>query len=214
MEIKQALTEMDAFDDDQWTAEGLPKLDYLSGQVGEKVTRAEIMGIAPHFTRANMEIPGQEEEANAEEEGLREGSEEVTSTNLEKYLSEEPMEPRVFATFMQGVTSKELTAFEAVLFEQMKELEKQKTVAEELHRRVKVAASIVKARIRSDLPDMSNQQAIQAYIKSQNKIKGEQVEATRDLLSKIDLKKLDPRAPIDRAFARKTQRGAQRPTRV
>lgn len=207
MEIKEALAQLDAFDDDQWTADGLPKLDVVSGMVGERVTRQQVTDAAPQFNRENMETD------DAEEEGLREEEGEVTSDNLTEYLSGEPMQQRQFAHFLSKVSKEELTAFEAVLNDQLEELEERRAKTEDLYQRVKVSRSLVRNRIRVDMPDMSNQEAIRAYISRSHQVKSEKAEVSRDLLSKIDINALDPRAPIDRAFARKLQRGTKRPER-
>ena len=137
----------------------------------------------------------------------------MTSDNLTEYLAQEPMTHRQFAHFLNKVESEELTAFEAVLEDQLEELDQRRSKTEDLYQRVKIAKTMVKNRIKAEIPDMSNQEAIKAYIKSQSAVKAKKTEATRDLLSKIDIKTLDPRAPIDRAFARKMQRGTQRPVR-
>lgn len=55
MNIREALAQMDSMDDDQWTGDGLPKVDFVSGLMGKNVTRKEITDAAPHFSRSNME---------------------------------------------------------------------------------------------------------------------------------------------------------------
>ena len=63
---------------------------------------------------------------------------------------------------------------------------------------------------------MNNQQAIQEYIKRSQANRAAKNSAIQQILggAKLsDLVKLDPRAAIDRAFARKTARGGNRPTR-
>jgi hypothetical protein len=70
---------------------------------------------------------------------------------------------------------------------------------------------MVKSRINREIPDISDREANQNYLKSQAEIRAKKKEATVQLLKGIKLSDLDPRAPIDRAFARKTARGTQRP---
>lgn len=55
MNIREALGQLDSIDDDQWTGEGLPKVDVVSSILGRTTTRKEITDAAPHFTRTNAE---------------------------------------------------------------------------------------------------------------------------------------------------------------
>lgn len=213
MELREVLSGMDSMDDEQWTAEGLPKLEYVSEQFGEKVSRKDIMDVAPQFTRANMEVLNSEESTDAEEEGVRQEEGEVNESNLRFLASRQPMTEREFAELMRKVASNELTAFESYLVDQLLEFERSISELEELRNRAKRSLAMVRSRIKREIPDLTNQQAIQSYIASQNASRKAKSEYTRDLLSKIDVRSLDPRAPIDRAMARKNVRGAQRPTR-
>lgn len=49
--IKAALAQLDPLDDDQWTADGAPKVETVSGLVGEAVKRQDIVNAAPDFNR-------------------------------------------------------------------------------------------------------------------------------------------------------------------
>jgi len=52
MNIVEALNTLDPKNDDQWTADGLPRMDVVEGLVGDKsITRADVTNAAPDFTR-------------------------------------------------------------------------------------------------------------------------------------------------------------------
>jgi hypothetical protein len=71
--------------------------------------------------------------------------------------------------------------------------------------------TLVKSRIQREIPDISDREANMAYLKSQLEQRARKKAFTNEVLKGIKLSDLDPRAPIDRAFARKTARGTQRP---
>jgi len=49
--ILAALAQLDPLDDDQWTADGAPKVEIVTGLVGETVKRQDIVNAAPDFNR-------------------------------------------------------------------------------------------------------------------------------------------------------------------
>lgn len=49
--ILAALAQLDPLDDDQWTTDGSPKVETVSGLVGEAVKRQDIVNAAPDFNR-------------------------------------------------------------------------------------------------------------------------------------------------------------------
>jgi hypothetical protein len=54
--IVEALQKLDPQNDNQWTQDGLPKLDALKFLVGDTVTREQVQEAAPDFTRTNTTI--------------------------------------------------------------------------------------------------------------------------------------------------------------
>ncbi len=79
--IRETLLNMDAMDDDQWTNDGAPKVEVVA-EAGnfDKLTRAEIIDAAPKFSREDFDVTVEKEEnTDAEEEGVREGQEEVNT---------------------------------------------------------------------------------------------------------------------------------------
>lgn len=54
--IVEALKKLDPQNDNQWTQDGLPKLDALKFTIGEAVTREQVQEAAPDFSRTNTSI--------------------------------------------------------------------------------------------------------------------------------------------------------------
>jgi len=74
-QIRKALSEMDALDDDQWTTDGAPKVDVVADAANLKeLKRAEIINAAPKFNRENFDLDFEAEEPEAEEEAPMEGN--------------------------------------------------------------------------------------------------------------------------------------------
>lgn len=72
--LEKALLALDTTNPDNWTNDGLPRLDVLKNSLGKTVTRMEIHAIAPGFCRdnpviKNSEQPAPEGELNSVAEG-------------------------------------------------------------------------------------------------------------------------------------------------
>jgi len=224
MDIKEALAQLDTMEDDQWTADGAPATSAVSEILGRKVTRAEITDAAPKFSRSNTDLTEIEEETtDAEEEGLREGKEEVTTDEpvdasiLDEFVEMEPMLPNEFAEkVLKKADPRLLPQIETMLAEQLQAVEAKEKEVEEMKRKVKLSKALTQTWIKQLVPDMSNQEAIQAYIRASQAnraAKAAEIQQVLGGLKPADIAKLDPRATIDKAFARKTARGGQRPVR-
>lgn len=218
MNIKEALVQLDALDDEQWTQDGAPKTDVVSELVGKKVSRAEIIDAAPKFSRENQDLTIEEETKAPEQPPVIETETGPLDTSLLKAFSEmEPMLPQELADKVLKDLPKELLPeVEKLLIGQIAELAARQKEVDEMSRKLKLSLSTARTWIKALIPDMSNQQAIQAYIKVSAENRNAKAKAVHDALGGMkitDLVKLDPRAAIDRAFARKTARGGQRPMR-
>lgn len=216
MDIREALSQLDTMDDDLWTANGDPKVDAVEKLVGEDISRQDIINAAPGFKRENPVVPDQEEaqpeESTSEEEQGDEPDPKVM-TQLQELVQEEPKEEQEFSQFLSGFPRQGLPELETLLIEQSQAAERAQKQAEEIRRRTKIALSMTRSRIRLEMPDMSNQEAIREYIESQNQQRADRVARSREILRGVNPKDLDPRATIDKSMARKTNRGAKRPTR-
>jgi hypothetical protein len=222
MDIKEALAQLDSMEDSHWTADGAPATQAVSDLIGQKVTRAQITDAAPKFSRENMDLTEIEEETTDAEEGLREGQEEVTdepvdASILAEFAEMEPMLPNEFADkVLQKADPRLLPQIETMLTEQLQAIEAKEKEVEEMKRKVKLSKALTVTWIKQLVPDMSNQEAIQAYIRSSQEnraAKAAEIQKVLGGLKPADIAKLDPRAAIDKAFARKTARGGQRPVR-
>lgn len=64
--IIEALLKLDVGNDNQWTQDGLPKLESLKFHIGESVTREQVNEAAPGFTRSNP-VVGESKDATSTE---------------------------------------------------------------------------------------------------------------------------------------------------
>lgn len=55
--ILQALAALDVANDENWTTEGLPRLDVLKDLTGQQITRVALQELAPGFSRVNPVLP-------------------------------------------------------------------------------------------------------------------------------------------------------------
>lgn len=218
MNIKEALGQLDALDDDQWTQDGAPKTDVVSELVGKKVSRAEIIEAAPKFSRENQDLIDENEQKPQIIDDQEEPALVVIDTELlEAFAEMEPMLPQELADKVLKDLPKELLPeVEKLIIGQIAEMAARQKEMDEMNRKLKLSLATTRLWIKTLIPDMSNQQAIQAYIKASTENRNKKAKAVHDALGGMkitDLVKLDPRAAIDRAFARKTARGVQRPSR-
>lgn len=215
MDIKQALSKLDSMDDSHWTSDGAPAVEAVSNILGKKVTRAEIISAAPKFTRENMELDIETEE-KSEEEKTDENTE-VDVSILKNFSEEEPMLPQELVDkYLKKMDPRLLPELENLLTQQIGVIELKEKELEEMKRKVKLCKATVTTWIKKLVPDMSNQEAIQAYIRASQENRMKKVMQIKQVLGGLnpsDLAKLDPRSAIDKAFARKTGRGGQRPVR-
>ena len=219
MDIKEALASLDALDDEQWTQDGAPKTDVVSELVGHKVSRAEIIEAAPKFSRENMVLEDEKANDDEKEPEVEADPDETVIDNsvLEAFAEMDPMLPEELAAkVLSKIDPMQLESVEKLLIEQIAvSAAKQKDI-DEMNRRLKLSLATTRLWIKRLVPDMNNQQAIQEYIKQSQANRAAKNSAIQQILggAKLsDLVKLDPRAAIDRAFARKTARGGNRPTR-
>lgn len=211
MDIREALSQLDTLNDDHWTGEGAPKIDAVKELLGRPVTRQDIINAAPHFSREN---PIVEEEKSDAEEGQGQGlAEEVIfdSSLLDEFADRDPMDVNSFLGFLATVPKEGLQELLEILQDQQKGIVDNRKKLDEMDLRIRGAVLHTKARIKREIPDVSDREANMAYIKRQQELRAAKHAATHALLKGVDLKTLDPRAPIDRAMARKTQRGTNRP---
>lgn len=191
--ILAALRDLDVLDDDQWTTDGSPKVEFVSKIVGSPVTRQEIFDASPGFNRSKT----LNEEVEKEEEKV-------------------PDEGWSYESFKAHVYSLKKDNLESG----MKEVEEaQKSVQEKIDallltkEQMSRSISIFRQRISEVFPNATNGEAIRAFIESQTKARADRAATRNEILKSISPKDLDPRAPIDVAMSRKNSRGSARPIR-
>jgi len=221
--IVEAFAGMDALDDDQWTQNGDPLVDYLKEKTGiEVLTRQEIFEADPSFNRKKLMDGGNAEESNDEEEtsGEKVNDEEIDleiDTSSAGILADfdEPLPEKEFAQFIRGVPKEDLEEIESLIMQQQTEVTRNVERLNDLRNRLKMSLMFVQSRIKTELPMQSNPEAIRAYIDSQNQQRAERSAKQKAVMSQFgSLKDINPHSPLDQAMARKTKRGGKRPVRA
>ena len=207
MDLREALSQLDTLNDDHWTAEGAPKIDAVKEIVGGPVTRQDIINAAPHFTRENPIV-----EDEIKEDPVQPADGELPEDFFDAFAEQKPMDVNRFLGFLQTVPKEGLLELKDILDEQHKAVTDGRKDLEEMDRRLRQNLMYVKARIQNEIPDISDREANQAYIRKQQELRLQKHAAATALLKGVDPKMLDPRSVLDRAMARKTARGGKRPT--
>ena len=208
MELREALEHLDTMDDSHWTADGAPALEVLFGMVGKKVSRQNVVDAAPKFSRQNTDLGEVTKPAPAIVV-------ETPTIDVSKLVTvDEPMGQREFAIWLNTISKEALPSTETILMQQIEQTEKAEKTAQEMKANLKISLKMTRDRIKAEIPDLTEREANQAYLKSQHDLRSAKVQVTREILKGLKPSDLDPRAMIDRVMARKTQRGTQRPTTI
>lgn len=96
--LDEALKALDPANDDHWTSDGLPRVDVITGLVGQAVTRADITGLAPGLTREALagSVDGDKgDEPEASDKAVEGATEEQRELTPKPDLDEE--DPKYFA---------------------------------------------------------------------------------------------------------------------
>ena len=149
--IKQVLLNLDQDNDDNWTEDGLPRLDVVSEELGEKVSRKEVTDAFPDFVRG-YESP-EEDSVGAEED---EDQEEDEAEEDQPGPESDPEEETV-------------VAFDRRLEELSQQI---KNLQDEYHQTQIKRDDFVQRSQNGGEPD-TNGKAIQRYLKAQNKVRAE-----------------------------------------
>ena len=212
-QIAAVLKEMDPLDDDQWTGNGDPKVSYIKEKTGlEEVTRHMIFEADPSFNRMSPDAePEQEQkpEVTDPEDDEQENASVEHLSNLD-----EPMTEKQFAIFLRDVPAEDLRDVELLLKNQQIDISRQADYLVDLKFRVKRAVGFVQSRIKREVPDSSNQEAIRDYLESQKRQRADRAAKRDAVFGQFgNLNDINPRSQLDQAMARKTKRGTKRPER-
>ncbi len=186
MNIQYILMNLDALDDDLWTADGAPKIAAIVSALGKAVTRQQIVDTAPGFTRGNMVIEGYD------------------SGDSEDIVEPEP--PIVTPTsLLQG----ERAELEANLATAIKKFEAMKSDIAKTTKRL----DEVTTKLHVLDPPMSNQRRIRNYINASNESRLRRHATAARIVAALPASARTVGTPLDNAYARRNQRGLTRPTR-
>ena len=216
MDIREALSQLDPLDDDQWTQDGAPKVESVAALLGDySVKRQDIVNAAPAFSRSNpvteiepkddATVSSNEEETNGQEE---EGPEEVIPDEML-----ETSNPNEFVAWLKEQPKENLESIAREIELSADAIDSKIRKARAKEYQLRGFARIVRQAHEAAYPNTSNQEAIVAYIAAQNKARAERAARRNDALKHITRQDLDPRSPLDQAMARNTKRGTQRPKR-
>lgn len=240
--ILAALAQLDPLDDDQWTADGAPKVEVVSGLVGQAVKRQDIVNAAPDFSRykaGQSSDQASESQPEAKESSGGDGGDQGGDTQTDpETASEESSQAKEdpdaeegetktealetpssemnlgeFQSWLRTVPKDHLEEVEAGLKNQNDEVGAEIKKLQELQKRITRATSMTRNRIKDAFPNSPDAHAIRSFIESQNKARAERIGRRNEILKGIRPDELEPRAPIDAAMARKNKRGTGRPVR-
>lgn len=225
MDLPTALQQLDAGNDDHWTADGLPRVEVVSGLIGNDVTRKQITNAAPTLTREGLLKAN--EAAEAETEAEPEPSDPADRPELE---TERPDEGDVAFVEPQDevvtMTVDDVVAGGRPLVERaLAEFARQNDVL--VKRRDRILEQIADVGRRSELltrvlnrlPKSGHGDGLQAYLAQQKKNREARAEKTRRFIEAGTTPgevaaALDPRAQIDVAMNKRgAKRGETRPAR-
>ncbi len=187
-DLGNALETLNPENDDHWTADGAPKLDALETIMGEKVKRADVTKMFPLFTR-DVSI-GNANVAKAE-----------TKTALEKIAEAPTVEVDVGEALHDAVD-----VAEALLNEARSTLD-MATIS--LGRAQEKYADTLKARDDA-FPPLTNTENIREFLDEQHRQRISRHSGAAAFIRKEDAAYL-AKAPVDKAFAAKRNRGTRRP---
>jgi hypothetical protein len=200
-----ALAKLDPLDDDHWTIDGSPKIEVVSNLVSSTVKRQDIVNAAPDFNREKASIGeiSQTTEKKEQENGKKETK-----------VSKEELSIPEFQSKLVNLPREELEYVELSLKTQHDSVGLEIKNLQEQQKRIAIAISMTRNRIKATFPNSPDAHAIRSFIESQSLARAARVERRQTILKGIRPEELDYRAPIDAAMARKTKRGFQRPVRL
>ncbi len=184
MDIRETLMNLDALDDDMWTADGAPKIAAVASALNRVVLRKEIVDAAPGFTRENMKIDGYP------------GDVEVALPT--------PVEPPLITNLQD-----EQTELEANVKRMDEELTKAKAQKDLWIKRID---AIQDELIVLD-PPLTNAQRARNFIEASHEARLKRHGVAALIIANLPKDVRSVGTPLDNAFARRNKRGLARPTR-
>ena len=209
--IKQALNELDPFDDSQWTAEGLPRMGAVEELVGDSsIKRRDVTNAAPEFSReiakSNKDsvAVSPDEFAIAKDKDVdtaaKDTDEATVTENTEAVTSAKDTDEAYQELNEVALGLREELSQLAISFKEA-EVHKKDTVA----KLQKIEESMLKM-----YPNISNSDAIREYITSQQKIKAQRYSNVNEILKGINVNDLRTMSPLDASRKRAVGFGKKR----
>lgn len=195
MNLHQALATMDPSKDDQWTGDGLPRLELLQKLTeNPKLTRKEVTDAAPAFTRDSMQAdPEPKEEPDPKEE---------PEVVLSRDEPAKPLEPETINSRAQERYEAIAVEADALVAEKRKLDEQLKRLAAEQQR----LQPFVKA---PGYDHNEDQKARMEFIESQKKIRAARAGRNSEVFKALGLK--PPTSPLEAAMSRRDTPQSRRP---
>lgn len=172
--ILKALGELDPLNDEHWNRSGLARVDVVAALAGlPELKRRDIDEASPGFTRESArDVPaGQDGSTGAQEEP-------AIKDEVSEWIGER-----------------------ASLQEQLLESQRQRDALQQNERELSRQIDALTVKIEAAVPPLREQEIIQDYINSEQRLRRERIEAEPE----------SARAPIDRALAASRGRGTGRP---
>ncbi len=238
--IKEALTLLDPTDDSHWTSDGMPRMDVIESIVEDKsIVRADVTNADPEFCRevalkladtqaleeadperAEAERLAREEAQHAldeEPEAQHALDEEPEAETPEAETPEDQATPEAPEDEDEGVVEGQGDAPPTVaqmifkLDQDISELDREKNALTGEIKKLQLQRDHYQTKAFASNTADADMQARLDFIKSQNELRAVRYARGRNIMKLIGKENLDPRCQLDRAMARKTARGTQRP---
>lgn len=212
--ILEALQQLDPTDDGHWTNQGLPRMDVVEAIVGDKgIKRGDITNAAPGFTRETPQLPEEFLKTLKPEASLEEEEEEeeplVEDGGQPPEVSEEPVTEQGKEPSQADLFEKEIVVLREKKAVTEKNIEASKGELVKLNIQID---SIQRKLDRLNQNSVNLHSAVQGALQQQSKVRADRAEKMRKLHEAgFDPAKIQSRAQIDAAMARKRGRGGNRP---
>ena len=226
MDLKEALLQLDALNDDHWTGNGDPLITAVEEFTGFPVSRKEVIDVAPDYTRksagdgTSMLLPKEEDEGSAVPE--KEKAEEVIPVSdddgaslMAEFVDEnyDDLNQEDMNQFVSEVSDEDAVAGIVALEKVEAGLSKDIANLTTKQNKIRLLKKMVRLAINARQPTNTNQQAIRDYIKSQYDERSRKSDVMKGFQS-FDLSSMDPRSKLDQVMAQKPKPGSKRPERI
>jgi len=191
--ILDALEKLDPADDSQWTSDGQPRIDKICELTGEaSLKRKDITEASPLFTREKAKI------TKTVDAAFDQPPAPIVDKPLD-HVAQLPEPPISDQNPLKALDKQinDLQLQRDVIDKDIDVLTRRRTLVQTREYATNTAADDMRARI--------------AYIRNENKMRVERAALSRAALKGVNLRDLDPRAPIDSAFTKNRRRGTARP---